>query len=214
MGSTHKDFLLFDGPAAEGAAKMNLLNYIQYTLKQLEKSKVDYSPDQLSIGGHTFRYNTLQTLELADLRVLHRNGILITKYIKIIGKDGKEYVLIPLMVGGDTVRSMSLRTEDLMRSLNEVRGQTKEAQKQLEAGAIEKIRKMLAVSTRIRMDMMQRVLGLDADTFSNKIFDWAAEFKFKIDGDFVVIEGGDVTGFISKLDAEFADWGKKNGGKV
>ncbi len=60
----------------------------------------------------------------------------------------------------------------------------------------------------------QRVLGLDADTFSNKIFDWAAEFGFKIDGDFVVIEGGDVTGFISKLDAEFADWGQKDGKKV
>ncbi len=222
MGSTHKQFILFEGPAAEGVAKMNLLNHVQYTLKQLEKEKVDYSPENFTIGGHIFRYDALRSLELADLRVLHKNGILVIKYIRIFGNDGKEYVLIPLMVGGDTVRSMSLRTEDLMRSLDEVWGKKKQAeiieekvqaQKQLEAGAIDKIRKMLAVSTRIKMDMMQRVLGLDTDTFSNKIFDWAAEFKFKIDGDFVVIEGGDVAGFISKLDTEFADWGKKNEGK-
>nr|MDO8114311.1 hypothetical protein [Candidatus Sigynarchaeota archaeon] len=219
MGSTHKEFILFEGPVEDGFAKMNLLNYIKYAVNPLEKDKVNYSYINFTIGNHTFQYDALQTLEVADLRVLYSKGTLVTKIIRIIGKDGKEYLLIPSMVGGDTVRSMSLRTEDLMKFLNEVWGQKKQGekaqnQKQLEIDAKEKIRKMLAVSTRIKMDMMQRVLGLDADTFSNKIFDWAAEFKFKIDGDFVIIEGGDVTGFLSKLDSEFADWNKKSGGKV
>jgi hypothetical protein len=223
MGTTQKIFILFEGPAAEGVAKMNFFNMIKYTLNQLEKGNVSYSNDAFKIGAHTFRYDALQTLELADMPVIYHQRTIVTKYILIGGKDGKLFILIPSQGGNDTVMSMSEKTEELMRSLNEVWTKVKQeiikkeqvqAQKQLEIGAIDKIRKMLTVSTRIKMDMMQRAIGLDADTFSNKIFDWAAEFGFKIDGDFVVIEGGDVTGFISKLDAEFADWGTKDGKKI
>ncbi len=82
MGSTPKDFILFEGPATEGVAKMNLLNYIKYSLKPLEKDKVNYSLDNFSIGHHTFRYDSLQALELADLRVEHKNGIL--RFIRVI----------------------------------------------------------------------------------------------------------------------------------
>ncbi len=209
MGSTPKDFILFEGPATEGVAKMNLLNYIKYSLKPLEKDKVNYSLDNFSIGHHTFRYDSLQALELADLRVEHKNGILITKYIRIIGKDGKEFILIPSMVGGDTVRSLSARSEDLMNFFNESWGKIKPVektpvQKHLRPEKIDKIWKMLSVTTRIKMDMLQQALGLEAITFNDKIFDWAAAFHFKIDGDFVVIEGGDVEGFITKLEDEFA----------
>ncbi len=223
MGTTAKKFILLEGPAAEGIAKMNFFNIIKYTIQQLEKDNVSYSNDNFMIGSYVFRYETLETIELADLYIKFGSGTIVTKYIRIRGKTGKEFVLIPAQGGTDTVVSMSGRTEELMQHINEVwerirqvemKKEQTQAQKQLEAGAIDKIRKMLAVSTRIKMDMMQRVIGLDADTFSNKIFDWAAEFKFKIDGDYVVIEGGDVTGFISKLDAEFADWGKQKGGKV
>ncbi len=223
MGNTPKDFVLYQGPVVEGCAKFNFLNIVKYTLNQLEKNKVTYSTDNFTIGGHVFRYNTLRTLEMAELPARYGKRDIMVKYIRIEGKDGHEFVLNPSQGANDTVVSMAAQTDELMRHLNEVwakvmqaetMNQHAQAQKLLEIGAIEKIKKMLAVSTRIKMDMMQRVLGLDADTFSNKIFDWAAEFKFKIDGDFVVIEGGDVTGFISKLDAEFADWGKKDGKKV
>ncbi len=73
---------------------------------------------------------------------------------------------------------------------------------------------MLAVSKRIKIDMMQKALSIDADTFSSKLFDWAAEFHFIIDGDFIIIEGGDVPGFISKLDAEFMEWSKNGKDKI
>ncbi len=210
MGSTPKDFILFDGPATEGVAKMNLLNYIKYSLKQIEKDKVNYVQDNFTIGRHTFRYDSLQALELADLRVEHRNGILITKYIRIVGKDGKEFILIPSMVGGDTVRSLSARSEDLMNFLKESWVKLNpvekvQIQKHLRPEKIDKIWKMLSVTTRIKMDMLQKALGLDTTTFNDKIFDWAAAFHFKIDGDFVVIEGGDVEGFISKLEDEFRE---------
>jgi hypothetical protein len=210
MGSTHTQFILFQGPAGEDVAKLNLLKYITYSMKQLEKDIVTFSPENFTIGKHVFNYASLQSLELADLRVLYSRGTLTTKYIRIVEKDGEEFILIPSMVGGDTVRSMSLRAEDLIKSLNEASGKSMQGssvQKQVEAGAIEKLKKMLSVSTRIKMDMM-RALGLDENTFSNKIFDWAAEFKFKIDGDMVVIEGGNVEGFLSKLDAEFVEWEK------
>ncbi len=79
---------------------------------------------------------------------------------------------------------------------------------------IDMLRKMLSVSKRIELDMMRQALGLDANTFNTKIFEWASEFKFKIDGNYVVMEDSDVKGFISKLDAEFKIWDKKKEDKA
>ncbi len=228
MGSTLKPFILFEGPVVEDCAKFNALRMIKCKLNQLEKEVVSYSNDNFTIGSHTFRYDSLQTLGLKDLKIIFEKGSVATKYIYIKGKDGKEFVLIAephyssSRTVHDVVRVMVEKAQDLMGYLNEgwehlqqieMKKKQAEAQKQLEISALEKIRKIVAVSTRLKLEMMQQVLSLDTATFNNKIFDWAAEFKFKIDGDYVVIEGGDVTGFISKLDAEFADWGKKDGKK-
>ncbi len=65
---------------------------------------------------------------------------------------------------------------------------------------IQKIKKMLKVSTRIRLDMMKETLRMDVDTFNDNIFDWAEKFGFTIDGDYVVINKDSVSDFIDSLD--------------
>ncbi len=220
MGTTPKPFTLYEGPVTEDSGKFTFSNLVKINLKLLETGTVSYSAENITIGGHTFRYENVQVLSLSDMRMKTGRGYAKTKYIHLEGKDGKEYVLTPVQEGTDNLERFSAKAVELFTALspmweNFIQRATKaHATADREQGAVEKLRKMLAVSKRIRMDMMQRALELDADTFSRKIFDWAAEFKFQIDGDFVVIEGGDVTGFISKLDAEFADWGKKDGKKV
>ncbi len=210
-----KPFLLLEGRGTSASINITF-NGIKFNMPQLEKAPVVYSADNFTIGGHVFRYADIQSLELENL------GMKNPYCIQIKSRDGAEFVLFP-NPGGAGGATLIKRTEELFRLLyvpwqkinqEETKKEQVRVKVQLEQGAVEKIRKMLAVSTRLKLDLMQRALGLDADTFSNKIFDWAAEFKFKIDGDYVVIEGGDVTGFISKLDAEFADWSNKKGGKI
>ena len=72
---------------------------------------------------------------------------------------------------------------------------------------IAKLKEFAEVSQKIRLSMLRNALGLDKRTFDNKIFKWAKEFNFKIDGDFIIIEG-DVLEFINSLDNKFKDWEK------
>jgi hypothetical protein len=220
MGLTEKPFILYDGHATEDNYKRTGL-FLKLRLPELEKVPVTYTFETFTIGGHTFLYRDIQSLTQVSLGP--GNLFLENVCIQIKRKDGKEFVLFPVQGWSDSGNALIQRSNALFESLNEewqriVQAEAKQEQarlqKQLEFGAMDKIRKMIAVSTRLKLEMMQEVLSLDTNTFNNKIFDWATEFKFKIDGDFVIIEGGDVTGFISKLDAEFADWGKKTEGKV
>ena len=72
---------------------------------------------------------------------------------------------------------------------------------------ITKLKEFAEVSQKIRLSMLRNALDLDKRTFDNKIFKWAKEFNFKIDGDFIIIEG-DVLEFINSLDNKFKDWEK------
>jgi hypothetical protein len=209
---TQKPFVLYKGKATDGEVKLNFLNIMKLDLEQLEKGVVTYSDDNFTIGGHEFRYENMQTLSLIDMpmsrKLPNASFWRSLKGIQIKCNDGQEFVLISAQGASDTFNGMTKRTEELFPHLNEVWS------KRLVQGAMDQLRKMLKVSNRIKMDLMQRALGIDADTFSKKIFDWAADFGFKIDGDSVIIEGGDVNAFIAKLDAEFADWGTNKGKKV
>jgi hypothetical protein len=75
-------------------------------------------------------------------------------------------------------------------------------QQPLSHSVIERVQKLLRVASRIRLDMMRDVVRLDPATFSEKIVDWAAEFGFEIDGDYVDVESGDVDRFIAFLQGE------------
>jgi hypothetical protein len=85
----------------------------------------------------------------------------------------------------------------------------KDSQAIIEKEAIRKIQKMMQVSKRLRVDMMREALGMDMKDFSSKMIDWAAQFGFQIDGDYVNFENGDVKGFITELDSYFTEWNQK-----
>ncbi|MBN2150089.1 MAG: WD40 repeat domain-containing protein [Candidatus Lokiarchaeota archaeon] len=85
----------------------------------------------------------------------------------------------------------------------------KDSQALIEKEAVSKIKKMMLVSKRLRVDMMRDALGIDHKTFSSKMIDWAAQFGFQIDGDYVDFSNGDTNGFINELDSYFTDWAQK-----
>ncbi len=79
---------------------------------------------------------------------------------------------------------------------------------------IDKLARIMRVSSRVRVDMLQGALKMPASDFNEKIFEWAEEFKFRIDGDYVDFAGGNIGGFIAELDAAFANWGQKGSKKA
>ncbi len=78
-----------------------------------------------------------------------------------------------------------------------------------ERGILEKIKKMMSVSTQINLEIMRVALNLDKKEFNNKIFDWASEFGFTIDGDYLFIKKETISDFIDKLDKQFDIWGNE-----
>jgi hypothetical protein len=69
-----------------------------------------------------------------------------------------------------------------------------------------KLQKMLKVSKRIRLDLMQETLGLTKKQFNDNLFDWAEDFGFQIDGDFVIVNQDNMDNFLNSLDSAFEDW--------
>ncbi len=89
-----------------------------------------------------------------------------------------------------------------------------EQKQQLERGTIEKIKKMVRVSNTISLDMMRKSLNMPEELFLEKIYDWAADFNFKIDGNNLLINQDTVGNFMNALDKQFEDWGKKEAEKT
>ena len=65
---------------------------------------------------------------------------------------------------------------------------------------------MVNVSDRLSLDMMRRALKIKEETFLDNIFKWAAEFGFRIDGEYLVINKDTVEEFIDVLDKQFTQW--------
>lgn len=79
---------------------------------------------------------------------------------------------------------------------------------------LEKLKKILKVSVRIKMEQMRNILEMDQKTFDKKIIDWADEFGFTIDGDYISISKESVDDFINALDAQFKSWEHKEAGRL
>lgn len=78
----------------------------------------------------------------------------------------------------------------------------------------EKIQKIVDVSDRINIAMMRKLLNMDEDTFNANLIDWAKEFGFRIDGEYLVINKERIDDFIDMLDASFKEWGDKEKRKI
>ena len=78
-----------------------------------------------------------------------------------------------------------------------------------EKAILEKLKKILKVSVKIKMDQMRDILKMDQTTFNDKIIDWADQFGFIIDGDFINVKKESVDDFIDMLDSQFKSWESK-----
>jgi len=75
-------------------------------------------------------------------------------------------------------------------------------EKLVEKLSIEKVKKMVKVSDRIKLDMMRKALKLDEEIFIEKIFEWAEKFDFRIDADMLIINKEKMGDFYNALEEE------------
>ncbi|MHA1727724.1 MAG: hypothetical protein ACTSWY_03215 [Promethearchaeota archaeon] len=133
--------------------------------------------------------------------------------ISVIAVTITVYVLINRRKKKKVVKEIWVNKGYEQREHVKVKKETLKMQKKKDKDAIQKIKKMMGVSTRIRIDMMRDTIGMDSKEFNEKIWNWAEKFGFTINGDYIVIEGADIDGFISDLDKQFKLWGDKEKSK-
>lgn len=78
----------------------------------------------------------------------------------------------------------------------------------LDKTSIDKLKKILRVSSRFRLDMALDILNIDKKTFDVKILEWSKEFGFIVDGDYLVIKKDKISEFIDALDRQYKSWEK------
>jgi hypothetical protein len=67
---------------------------------------------------------------------------------------------------------------------------------------IDRIKSMIQVSSKLRLDMMRTALELDEKMFTEKVFQWAKQFNFIIEGDYLLINQNTTTDFLNDLSTE------------
>jgi hypothetical protein len=79
----------------------------------------------------------------------------------------------------------------------------------VERASVEKLKKLVKVSSKLKISQMAKYIGLTEDQLSEHIVDWAEQFGFTLDEDTVIFGAGRKEDFIAALDGAFSDWGKK-----
>jgi len=81
-----------------------------------------------------------------------------------------------------------------------------EARRLTDTARVEKLKQLLRVSRRVKIDDMAVMLGVTRNDLLFKLGDWAEQFGFTLDGEFVAFEDVQVDAFITSLEDEFRQW--------
>ena len=82
-----------------------------------------------------------------------------------------------------------------------------------DATRLDKLKKLVRVSKKLKLDQMASLLGLTVAELNERIVDWADQFGFVLDEDVVEFSNGRKDEFIAALDESFASWDKKAAAK-
>jgi len=78
---------------------------------------------------------------------------------------------------------------------------------------LSQLKKTLQVSTKLSMNRLQDSLQMADQEFNRKIVDWAHEFGFTIEGEYVIVNQSTVSDFLESLDNQFSEWSQSTRSK-
>ena len=121
--------------------------------------------------------------------------------------DKLRFVQSKLTPQSNNAKEITEQIRKIRIIIDETRGNYSEFLKEKkEREAVEKLKNMMEVSDRLNVDIVRQTLGLDKATFNTKLFEWAKQFNFRIDGDFIIINNNTIDDFIDALDEQFTIW--------
>jgi len=71
---------------------------------------------------------------------------------------------------------------------------------------IEDLRQLLSHSIKVKISMVENILELKKKEFESQILELSKEFGFVIEGDYIIVEEGNISDFIDALDKKFDEW--------
>jgi len=117
-------------------------------------------------------------------------------------KEGKSYTFVALKKQLKMYTKDKSKTKKLYEFLNQAKIYKSSEQNRLEKEDREKIARitsMMEVSNKLRLDMVRTALDMDEKLFTKKVFQWAKEFNFLIDGDYLIVNEETSKDFIEDL---------------
>lgn len=109
------------------------------------------------------------------------------------GKLNRSHAKFCKHCGESLIKSKEI--EAVVQNINEALGNEQEY--------IEKLKKILKVSTRVKLDIIRDILKMEKSTFYEKIFNWAAEFGFIIDGDYLLTNKSSSMDLIDAVEKDY-----------
>ncbi len=132
---------------------------------------------------------TYQEILLGDIQ----NFIKEKRYIKIFTTDERVYAFCAVKPNGKSPYPYNTdRAYSLLKKLEGIKGV-------VEQTIIEKIKNLIKVSTRINVNVLKEVLGVDDSIYYQNIFNVAAKLGLTIDGDYLKVDKISDSDFIRAL---------------
>jgi len=192
---------------------------LQYTCREIGSRKnlsttlqliSSNSQNQGSFGSCTisFEEKNKEIAVNAELNIEYNLTDMAYKLGKKMGKipspaDWNEFLT------GFLLPSLKNEEERQQREADDFRQQ----QASMEPARLEKLKKLVRVSERLKIAQMAQILKLEEKDLYDRIVDWADQFGFTIDEDVVKFSTGRKDDFIAALDGAFAGWEDKEKNK-
>jgi hypothetical protein len=125
--------------------------------------------------------------------------------VEIKVKDGKFYSIFAQKKQIGRYIKDKVKTNRLFELINQAIIYKTSEQTRLqkeEKEKIDRIKSMIQVSSKLRLDMMRTALEMDDKLFTEKVFKWAQQFNFIIEGDYLLVNQDTATAFLNDLSTE------------
>ena len=125
--------------------------------------------------------------------------------VDITVKDDKFYSFYALKKQFGRYVKDTLKTNRLFELINQAIAYKTSEQTRLEKEEkekIDRIKSMIQVSSKLRLDLMRTALEMDKKLFAEKVFQWAKQFNFVIEGDYMLINQDTTSDFLNDLTTE------------
>jgi hypothetical protein len=137
---------------------------------------------------------------------VHRSLVDSFPYVLIKNKENNHTSYIALKSKSWLIKEDQKKTDKLYELISQAKNYKETEQLQIKeekAKLIQKIKSMLEVTNKLKLDTMRAALNMDKKQFYEKIFGWAKKFNFLIDGDEIVVNYNSIPRFMDNLTTGF-----------